>query len=82
VTGSKQSQVIRKHVPGSPGTAAGTKVIIRGCLGGINQQRNLNGDGGISGVQSALCLDAIGGGTQIAPWLCSAAGSNQTWTRQ
>jgi hypothetical protein len=85
-TSSKQLQVYGSMCLDAAGTAAGSPVIIWGCHGGVNQQWNLNSNGTISGVQSGLCLDAIGGGTangtQITMWPCNAAGSNQRWTRQ
>ncbi|MEU4981829.1 endo-1,4-beta-xylanase [Streptomyces sp. NPDC021969] len=66
------------------GTGNGTKVQIYGCWGGDNQKWRLGSDGSIVGVQSGLCLDAVGGGTangtQIQLYSCSN-GSNQRWTR-
>ncbi|MDT7839694.1 endo-1,4-beta-xylanase [Streptomyces justiciae] len=66
------------------GTGNGAKVQIYSCWGGTNQQWRLNSDGSIVGVQSGLCLDAVGNGTangtQIQLYTCSG-GSNQRWTR-
>ncbi len=66
------------------GTGNGTKVQIYSCWGGDNQKWRLNSDGSIAGVQSGLCLDAVGAGTangtQIQLYSCSN-GSNQRWTR-
>ncbi|MEU2552058.1 endo-1,4-beta-xylanase [Streptomyces sp. NPDC003388] len=66
------------------GTGNGTKVQIYSCWGGDNQKWRLNSDGSIVGVQSGLCLDAVGAGTAngtlIQLYSCSN-GSNQRWTR-
>jgi endo-1,4-beta-xylanase len=66
------------------GTGNGSKVQIYSCWGGDNQKWRLNSDGSIVGVQSGLCLDAVGNGTangtQIQIYSCSG-GSNQRWTR-
>ncbi|MGW2460145.1 endo-1,4-beta-xylanase [Streptomyces sp. NPDC001761] len=66
------------------GTGNGTRVQIYSCWGGDNQKWRLNSDGSIVGVQSGLCLDAVGGGTAngtlIQLYSCSN-GSNQRWTR-
>ncbi|GGR85430.1 MULTISPECIES: endo-1,4-beta-xylanase [Streptomyces] len=66
------------------GTGNGAKVQIYSCWGGDNQKWRLNSDGSIVGVQSGLCLDAVGAGTangtQIQLYSCSG-GSNQRWTR-
>ncbi|MEQ6026017.1 endo-1,4-beta-xylanase [Streptomyces salinarius] len=65
------------------GTGNGSKVQIYSCWGGDNQKWRLNSDGSIVGVQSGLCLDAVGNGTangtQIQLYTCSN-GSNQRWT--
>ncbi|MDU0256816.1 endo-1,4-beta-xylanase [Streptomyces sp. PU10] len=64
-------------------TGNGSKVQIYSCWGGDNQKWRLNSDGSIVGVQSGLCLDAVGNGTangtQIQLYTCSN-GSNQRWT--
>ncbi|MET8576776.1 ricin-type beta-trefoil lectin domain protein, partial [Streptomyces sp. NPDC005012] len=66
------------------GTGNGTRVQIYSCWGGDNQKWRLNSDGSIVGVQSGLCLDAVGAGTAngtlIQLYSCSN-GSNQRWTR-
>ncbi|MFG2317609.1 endo-1,4-beta-xylanase [Streptomyces tendae] len=66
------------------GTGNGARVQIYSCWGGDNQKWRLNSDGSIVGVQSGLCLDAVGAGTangtQIQLYTCSN-GSNQRWTR-
>ncbi|MEV6963359.1 ricin-type beta-trefoil lectin domain protein, partial [Streptomyces sp. NPDC051207] len=66
------------------GTGNGAKVQIYSCWGGNNQKWRLNSDGSIVGVQSGLCLDAVGAGTAngtlIQLYSCSN-GSNQRWTR-
>ncbi|MEW2078405.1 endo-1,4-beta-xylanase [Streptomyces sp. NPDC012403] len=66
------------------GTGNGAKVQIYSCWGGDNQKWRLNTDGSIVGVQSGLCLDAVGGGTAngtlIQLYSCSN-GNNQRWTR-
>ncbi|MFH8798656.1 endo-1,4-beta-xylanase [Streptomyces sp. NPDC017936] len=66
------------------GTGNGTKVQIYSCWGGDNQKWRLNSDGSVVGVQSGLCLDAVGAGTAngtlIQLYSCSN-GSNQRWTR-
>ncbi|MFJ6855633.1 endo-1,4-beta-xylanase [Streptomyces sp. NPDC091271] len=64
------------------GTSNGSKVQIYSCWGGDNQKWRVNSDGSIVGVQSGLCLDAVGtgtaNGTQIQLYSCSN-GSNQRW---
>ncbi|MFR9797694.1 endo-1,4-beta-xylanase [Streptomyces sp. MS06] len=66
------------------GTGNGSKVQIYSCWGGDNQKWRLASDGSIVGVQSGLCLDAVGGGTGngtlIQLYSCWN-GSNQRWTR-
>ncbi|MFG3246294.1 endo-1,4-beta-xylanase [Streptomyces sp. NPDC048187] len=66
------------------GTGNGAKVQIYSCWGGDNQKWRLNSDGSIAGVQSGLCLDAVGNGTAngtpIQLYSCSN-GSNQRWAR-
>nr|WSS71739.1 endo-1,4-beta-xylanase [Streptomyces sp. NBC_01175] len=65
------------------GTSNGSKVQIYSCWGGDNQKWRVNSDGSIVGVQSGLCLDAVGAGTangtRIQLYSCSN-GSNQRWT--
>ncbi|CAM5710072.1 Beta-xylanase OS=Streptomyces tendae OX=1932 GN=GUR47_32310 PE=3 SV=1 [Streptomyces tendae] len=66
------------------GTGNGSKVQIYSCWGGDNQKWRLNSDGTVVGVQSGLCLDAVGSGTANGTLLqlysCSN-GSNQRWSR-
>jgi poly(hydroxyalkanoate) depolymerase family esterase len=66
------------------GTGNGAVVQIYSCHGGDNQKWRLNADGAITGVQSGLCLDAVGrgtaNGTRIQLYSCSG-GDNQRWTR-
>ncbi|MFI1002619.1 endo-1,4-beta-xylanase [Streptomyces galbus] len=66
------------------GTGNGARVQIYSCWGGDNQKWRLNSDGSIVGVQSGLCLDAVGAGTAngtlIQLYTCSG-GSNQRWSR-
>ncbi|MFI8946043.1 endo-1,4-beta-xylanase [Streptomyces sp. NPDC053750] len=66
------------------GTGNGAKVQIYSCWGGDNQKWRLDSAGSIVGVQSGLCLDAVGGGTAngtlIQLYSCSN-GNNQRWTR-
>ncbi|MFE2219698.1 ricin-type beta-trefoil lectin domain protein [Streptomyces canus] len=47
----------------SRGTSDGTPVEIWSCNRGGNQQWTINSNGTVVGVESGLCLDAIGGGT-------------------
>ncbi|WP_184833084.1 ricin-type beta-trefoil lectin domain protein [Allocatelliglobosispora scoriae] len=65
------------------GTANGTAVVIWDCNGQNNQQWNLNSNGTITGVHSALCVDVSGNGTangtKIQLWSCHG-GANQQWT--
>jgi endo-1,4-beta-xylanase len=67
------------------GTTNGTAVIIWDCNGGANQQWNINTNGTITGVQSGLCLDAVGAakakanGTKIQLYSCASV-DNQKWT--
>ncbi|MFF6996622.1 endo-1,4-beta-xylanase [Streptomyces sp. NPDC008313] len=65
------------------GTGNGAKIQIYSCWGGDNQKWRLNSDGSIVGVQSGLCLDAVGAGTgngtQLQLYSCTN-GSNQRWT--
>ncbi|MFJ7230587.1 endo-1,4-beta-xylanase [Streptomyces tendae] len=66
------------------GSSNGAKVQIYSCWGGDNQKWRLNSDGSIVGVQSGLCLDAVGAGTAngtlVQLYSCSN-GANQRWTR-
>jgi poly(hydroxyalkanoate) depolymerase family esterase len=66
------------------GTGNGAGIQIYSCHGGDNQKWRLNADGTITGVQSGLCLDAVGqgtaNGTRLQLYSCHG-GANQRWTR-
>ncbi|MFI7705595.1 endo-1,4-beta-xylanase [Nonomuraea sp. NPDC049480] len=65
------------------GTGNGAKIQIYSCWGGDNQKWRVNSDGTIVGVQSGLCLDAVGAGTGNGTGLqlySCHSGSNQKWT--
>ncbi|MEV0785984.1 endo-1,4-beta-xylanase [Streptomyces sp. NPDC050423] len=83
-TGSGELRVYGDKCLDAAGTSNGSKVQIFSCWGGDNQKWRVNSDGSIVGVQSGLCLDAVGAGTangtQIQLYSCSN-GSNQRWTR-
>ncbi|MFF9583677.1 endo-1,4-beta-xylanase [Streptomyces achromogenes] len=83
-TDSGELRVYGNKCLDAAGTGNGAKVQIYSCWGGDNQKWRLNSDGSIVGVQSGLCLDAVGAGTangtQIQLYSCSG-GSNQRWTR-
>ncbi|MCY1649676.1 endo-1,4-beta-xylanase [Streptomyces sp. NPDC049952] len=84
LSGAGELKVYGNKCLDAAGTGNGTKVQIYSCWGGDNQKWRLNSDGSIVGVQSGLCLDAVGGsttnGTLIQLYSCSG-GSNQRWTR-
>ncbi|MFE9353465.1 endo-1,4-beta-xylanase [Streptomyces olivaceoviridis] len=84
VTDAGELRVYGDKCLDAAGTGNGTKVQIYSCWGGDNQKWRLNSDGSIVGVQSGLCLDAVGNGTAngtlIQLYSCSN-GSNQRWTR-
>ncbi|MCL6673153.1 endo-1,4-beta-xylanase [Streptomyces panaciradicis] len=84
VTDAGELRVYGNKCLDAAGTGNGTKVQIYSCWGGDNQKWRLNSDGSIVGVQSGLCLDAVGAGTAngtlIQLYSCSN-GSNQHWTR-
>ncbi len=66
------------------GTGNGAAVQIYSCWGGDNQKWRLAGDGSVVGVQSGLCLDAVGAGTangtRLQLYACWNS-ANQRWTR-
>ncbi|GAA5051528.1 poly(hydroxyalkanoate) depolymerase family esterase [Thermocatellispora tengchongensis] len=66
------------------GNGNGARIQIYSCWGGDNQKWRLNSDGTITGVQSGLCLDAVGqgtaNGTRLQLWSCGG-GAGQRWTR-
>ncbi|MGW2217466.1 extracellular catalytic domain type 1 short-chain-length polyhydroxyalkanoate depolymerase [Nonomuraea sp. NPDC001684] len=65
------------------GTGNGARIQIYSCWGGDNQKWRLNSDGTVTGVQSGLCLDAVGAGTGngtgLQLYTCHG-GANQKWT--
>ncbi|WP_157531546.1 non-reducing end alpha-L-arabinofuranosidase family hydrolase, partial [Kitasatospora sp. Root107] len=82
-TPGKQLKIYGKKCLEAKGTGNSTAVVIGDCNSGAGQQWNLNADGTIAGVQSGLCLDAVGAatgnGTKIQLYSCWT-GSNQKWT--
>ncbi|MGW9054708.1 endo-1,4-beta-xylanase [[Kitasatospora] papulosa] len=84
LSGTGELKVYGNKCLDAAGTGNGSKVQIYSCWGGDNQKWRLNSDGSIVGVQSGLCLDAVGAGTAngtlIQLYSCSG-GSNQRWTR-
>ncbi|MDQ0930455.1 non-reducing end alpha-L-arabinofuranosidase family hydrolase [Streptomyces turgidiscabies] len=82
-TSAKQLKIYGNKCLDAKGTANSSPVIIWDCNGGTNQQWNITTDGGIAGVQSGKCLDAVGAattnGTKIQLYSCWT-GSNQKWT--
>ncbi|MQY11011.1 Endo-1,4-beta-xylanase A [Streptomyces sp. RB5] len=83
-TASGELRVYGNKCLDAGGSGNGAGIQIYSCWGGDNQKWRLNSDGSIVGVQSGLCLDAVGAGTangtQIQLYSCSG-GSNQRWTR-
>ncbi|MFJ6016817.1 endo-1,4-beta-xylanase [Streptomyces sp. NPDC092952] len=83
-TAGGELQVYGNKCLDAAGTGNGAKVQIYSCWGGDNQKWRLASDGSIVGVQSGLCLDAVGNGTGdgtlIQLYSCSNS-SNQRWTR-
>ncbi|CAL9334315.1 endo-1,4-beta-xylanase [Streptomyces sp. enrichment culture] len=84
VTDAGELRVYGNKCLDAAGTGNGARVQIYSCWGGDNQKWRLASDGSIVGVQSGLCLDAVGAGTangtQIQLYSCSGS-SNQRWTR-
>ncbi|MFD9564079.1 non-reducing end alpha-L-arabinofuranosidase family hydrolase [Streptomyces sp. NPDC059994] len=82
-TSGKQLMVYGNKCLDAKGTSNGTAVAIWDCNGGAGQQWNINTNGTIAGVQSGLCLDAVGAatanGTRIQLYSCWTGG-NQKWT--
>jgi endo-1,4-beta-xylanase len=82
-TSANEFKVYGNKCLDAAGTGNGAKVQIYSCWGGDNQKWRVNSDGTIVGVQSGLCLDAVGqgtgNGTQIQLYSCSG-GSNQKWS--
>ncbi|MFF8503664.1 endo-1,4-beta-xylanase [Streptomyces anulatus] len=82
-TAAGELRVLGDKCLDAAGTGNGTRVQIYSCWGGDNQKWRLDSNGSIVGVQSGLCLDAVGNGTGngtlIQLYSCSN-GSNQRWT--
>ncbi|MCX5293839.1 MULTISPECIES: non-reducing end alpha-L-arabinofuranosidase family hydrolase [unclassified Streptomyces] len=82
-TAGKQLKIYGDKCLDAKGTSNSTAVVIWDCNGGASQQWNINTNGTIAGVQSGLCLDAVGAatdnGTKIQLYSCWS-GSNQKWT--
>ncbi|WP_217223574.1 endo-1,4-beta-xylanase [Streptomyces anulatus] len=82
-TAAGELRVLGNKCLDAAGTGNGTRVQIYSCWGGDNQKWRLDSNGSIVGVQSGLCLDAVGNGTGngtlIQLYSCSN-GSNQRWT--
>ncbi|MGC5015193.1 endo-1,4-beta-xylanase, partial [Streptosporangium sp. DT93] len=82
-TSAQELRVYGNKCLDAAGTASGARVQIYGCWGGDNQKWRLNSDGTVVGVQSGLCLDAVGAGTangtRLQLYSCSG-GNNQKWT--
>ncbi|MEV4461970.1 ricin-type beta-trefoil lectin domain protein, partial [Microbispora sp. NPDC049633] len=83
-TSAQELRVYGNKCLDAAGTGNGAKVQIYSCWGGDNQKWRVNSDGTIQGVQSGLCLDAVGqgtgNGTKIQLYSCHG-GTNQKWTR-
>ncbi|MEW9554690.1 ricin-type beta-trefoil lectin domain protein, partial [Nonomuraea sp. NPDC050783] len=82
-TSANEIKVYGNKCLDAAGTSNGVKAQIYSCWGGDNQKWRLNSDGSIVGVQSGLCLDAVGtgtaNGTRLQMYSCSG-GNNQKWT--
>jgi endo-1,4-beta-xylanase len=82
-TSAQEFRVYGNKCLDAGGTTNGVKAQIYSCHGGTNQKWRINSDGTIQGVQSNLCLDAVGAGTgngtQIQMYACHT-GTNQKWT--
>ncbi|WP_184924789.1 non-reducing end alpha-L-arabinofuranosidase family hydrolase [Kitasatospora gansuensis] len=82
-TAGKQLMVYGNKCLEAKGTGNSTAVVIGDCTGGAGQQWTVNSNGTIAGVQSGLCLDAVGAGTgngtKIQLYSCWTA-DNQKWT--
>jgi len=83
-TSANELQVYGNKCLDAGGTGNGAVVQIYSCWGGDNQKWRFNSDGTIVGVQSGLCLDAVGAGTsngtKIQLYSCWG-GDNQKWIR-
>jgi len=82
-TSSGEIRIFGNKCLDAGGSGNGAIIQIYSCWGGNNQKWRLNSDGTIVGVQSGLCLDAVGGGTgngtQLQLYSCWG-GNNQKWT--
>ncbi|MEV4566000.1 PHB depolymerase family esterase [Nonomuraea sp. NPDC049419] len=82
-TSSGELRVYGNKCLDAAGSGNGARIQIYACHGGANQQWRLNSDGSITGVQSNLCLDAVGqgtaNGTRLQLYSCHG-GANQRWT--
>ena len=82
-TSANELRVLGSKCLDAGGTSNGVKAQIYSCSGNDNQKWTIDSDGSIRGVQSGLCLDAVGmgtaNGTQLQMYSCTG-GSNQTWT--
>lgn len=82
-TSSGELRVYGNKCLDAAGSGNGARIQIYSCWGGDNQKWQVNSDGTIVGVQSGLCLDAVGGGTGNGTGLqlySCWGGSNQKWT--
>ncbi|MET8867321.1 PHB depolymerase family esterase [Nonomuraea sp. NPDC004580] len=82
-TSSGELRVYGNKCLDAGGSGNGARIQIYSCWGGDNQKWRLNSDGSITGVQSNLCLDAVGqgtaNGTRLQLYTCHG-GANQRWT--
>ncbi|WP_378789308.1 endo-1,4-beta-xylanase [Nonomuraea fastidiosa] len=83
LTDSGELRVYGNKCLDAGGSSNGARIQIYSCWGGDNQKWRINSDGTITGVQSNLCLDAIGqgtaNGTGLQLYTCHG-GANQKWT--
>ncbi|WP_432921437.1 extracellular catalytic domain type 1 short-chain-length polyhydroxyalkanoate depolymerase [Microbispora sp. CA-135349] len=82
-TSAQELRVYGNKCLDAAGTGNGAVIQIYSCWGGDNQKWRVNSDGSIQGVQSGLCLDAVGAGTgngtKIQLYSCHG-GTNQKWS--
>ncbi|MEV4471990.1 endo-1,4-beta-xylanase [Nonomuraea salmonea] len=82
-TSSGELRVYGNKCLDAGGSGNGARIQIYSCWGGDNQKWRVNSDGSITGVQSNLCLDAVGqgtaNGTGLQLYTCHG-GANQRWT--
>ncbi|WP_378789306.1 PHB depolymerase family esterase [Nonomuraea fastidiosa] len=83
LTDSGELRVYGNKCLDAGGSSNGARIQIYSCWGGDNQKWRINSDGTITGVQSNLCLDAIGqgtaNGTGLQLYTCHG-GPNQRWS--